>query len=33
MKLISEEARNILEDARKHTEEDKWINHCTWLYT
>ena len=28
MKLTSVEARNILEDARKHTEEDKWINHC-----
>ena len=28
MKLTSEKARNILEDARKHTEEDKWINHC-----
>ena len=28
MKLTSEEARNILEDARKHTEEDRWIDHC-----
>ena len=28
MKLTSKEARNILENARKHTEDDRWINHC-----
>ena len=28
MKLTSEEARNILEEARKHTEDDRWIDHC-----
>lgn len=29
MKLTSLEARNILENARKHTEEDRWIDH--WI--
>ena len=28
MKLTSKEARNILENARKYTEDDRWINHC-----
>ena len=31
MKLTSKEARNILENARKHTEEDRWIDHCIYV--
>ncbi len=28
MKLTSKEAREILENARTHTDDERWINHC-----
>lgn len=28
MKLTSEEARNLLEEERKHTKDDRLIEHC-----
>ena len=28
MKLTSKKAKEILENARMHTEDDRWINHC-----
>ena len=27
----NKEVQNILENARKHTEEDKWIDHCIYV--